>query len=139
MFEIDVCQVRRIALVRFRGQVSEQDWTMLQALAQRRRGRDEYDSILDLTEVERSDVTTDFIATRGALPQVFDNRERIYVVPHDDLKLLVRLYAAYQAAKGWRPPLIVNTIGEAFAYLGVRPEDFQPVVLGADASPPGDG
>jgi len=57
----------------------------------------------------------------------FKDRERIYVVPQDDLKLLTRLYAAYQTAKGWRSPSIVATLDEALARLGVAQSDFRPV------------
>ena len=42
----------------------------------------------------------------------------------DDLKLLVKLYAAYQASKGWRPPVIVATLDEALARLGVTVAEF---------------
>jgi len=49
------------------------------------------------------------------------------VVPQDDLKLLTRLYAAYQTAKGWRSPSIVATLDEALARLGVAQSDFRPV------------
>ncbi|WP_147155236.1 hypothetical protein [Reyranella soli] len=59
----------------------------------------------------------------------FKDRERIYVVPQDDLKLLTGLYAAYQTAKGWRPPTIVATLDEAFVRLGVAQADFHPIVI----------
>ena len=51
------------------------------------------------------------------------------MVPQDDLKLLTRLYAAYQTAKGWRSPSIVATLDEAFARLGVAQADFAPVPI----------
>lgn len=47
------------------------------------------------------------------------------MVPQDDIKLLVRLYVAYQSAKGWRTPVIVGKIEEAFEILGVASTDFQ--------------
>jgi hypothetical protein len=129
MFDIEICEAPRIALIRFRGQVTEQDFAALDALARQRQGRDAYDTVFDLTEVEKSDVTTDFVAKRGGLPQVFTNRQRIYVVPQDDLKLLVRLYAAYQEAKGWRPPTVVDSLDEALESLQVTMADFRPVTL----------
>ncbi|GEP59857.1 hypothetical protein RSO01_70230 [Reyranella soli] len=51
------------------------------------------------------------------------------MVPQDDLKLLTGLYAAYQTAKGWRPPTIVATLDEAFVRLGVAQADFHPIVI----------
>ena len=70
-----------------------------------------------MTNVEKSHLATDFVSQRGELPQAFTDRERIYVVQQDDLKLLVKLYAAYQASRGWRPPVIVATLDEALARL----------------------
>ena len=93
------------------------------------RGNAEFDCIFDFIAVERIDLATEFVARRGELPQAFEDRERIYVVPQDDLKLLTRLYAAYQTAKGWRPPSIVATLEEAFARLGVAQSDFKPVPI----------
>ena len=79
-----------------------------------------------MTAVEKIGLATDFISKRGELPQAFIDRERIYVVQQEDLKLLVRLYAAYQASKGWRTPVIVRTLEEAFGRLGVAASDFGP-------------
>jgi hypothetical protein len=84
-------------------------------------GGAEYDSILDFSSVERLDLATEFVAKRGELPQVF---------PQDDLKLLARLYASYQAAKGWRTPMIVGTLDEALDKLDVTASNFRPVAIG---------
>ena len=53
-------------------------------------------------------------------------RERIYVVPQDDLKLLVRFYAAAQGAKGWKAPFVVATLDDALRMLGVKVSEFAP-------------
>jgi hypothetical protein len=75
-------------------------------------------------------LATDFVAKRGELPQMFKDRERIYVVPQDDLKLLSRLYASYQASRGWRPPVVVRALDEALSKLGVNISDFRPLATG---------
>ena len=93
------------------------------------RGNAEFDCIFDFTAVEKFDLATEFVAKRGDLPQAYKDRERIYVVPQDDLKLLARLYAAYQTAKGWRSPSIVATLDEALLRLGVAQADFRPVSI----------
>ncbi|MBV8410687.1 MAG: hypothetical protein JOY64_23875 [Alphaproteobacteria bacterium] len=129
MFDIKVCPSRQVVLVRFHGLLSEDDFSSLDRLASQARGRAEYDCVFDLSQVERVDLATEFVAKRGSLPQAFTNRERIYVVPQDDLKLLTRLYASYQAAEGWRPPSIVATLDEALATLGVSLSEFQAVPL----------
>jgi hypothetical protein len=106
----------------------EDDFLTLARLAAEPRGGAEYDSIFDFSNVERLDLATEFVARRGELPQVFKDRERIYVVPQDDLKLLARLYASYQAAKGWRPSAIVGSLDEALEKLGVAASDFRATV-----------
>jgi hypothetical protein len=127
MFDIEVSESMRVALVRFRGRLSEADFTTLEALAKARRDGPGYHVIFDLSRVEESQPSTDFVARRGELPQTFEGRERIYVVPQNDLKLLVRLYAAYQQSKGWKPPLVVDRLEEAFQQLGIAAADFRPV------------
>jgi hypothetical protein len=56
------------------------------------------------------------------------NRERIYVVQEDDLKFLVGSYAVAQAAKGWKQPRMVRSLGEAFDIFGVTPSEFVPLL-----------
>jgi hypothetical protein len=126
MFDVEVSESRRIVLIRFRGELAEADFTALDALGRERQGGPPYDVIFDMTAVEKIGLATDFISKRGELPQAFIDRERIYVVQQEDLKLLVRLYAAYQASKGWRTPVIVRTLEEAFGRLGVAASDFGP-------------
>jgi hypothetical protein len=127
VFDIEICDARQVVLVLFRGQLGEDDFKGLDALAAEVRGRAEFDCVYDFTAVERIDLATDFVAQRGELPQTYKNRQRFYVVPQDDLKLLVRLYAAYQTSKGWRTPEIVPTLDEALGKLGVTRSDFRPV------------
>ena len=85
-----------------------------------------YDVIYDMSGVEHVHLATDFISKRGKLPQANPSRQRLYVVPQDDLKLLVRLYAAYQASAGWVEPVVVGTLQEALDRLQIGPSDFKP-------------
>jgi len=130
MFDIGVCEAKQIVLIRFTGELTESDFAGLDRMAADARGNAEFDCIFDFTAVEKIDVATEFVAKRGDLPQAFKDRERIYVVPQDDLKLLTRLYAAYQTAKGWRSPVIVATLDEALDRLGVVQSDFHPMPIG---------
>lgn len=130
MFDIGVCDAKQIVLICFTGELTESDFAGLDRMAADARGNAEFDCIFDFTAVERIDVATEFVAKRGDLPQAFKDRERIYVVPQDDLKLLTRLYAAYQTAKGWRSPVIVATLDEALDRLGVVQSDFHPMPIG---------
>jgi ABC-type transporter Mla MlaB component len=125
VFEIELSETRKAVYIRFHGELSVKDFNTLDELARQRQSDDQYDCIFDLSRIDRVDLAADFVAKRGGLPQTFANRERIYVVPQDDLKLLVKLYAAYQEARGWHPPVIVENLDEAFATLGVSAGDFQ--------------
>jgi hypothetical protein len=130
MFDVEDCVPKPVTLIRFRGTLEEADFAALDALARHRKADPPRDIIFDMTSVDELQLATDFVSKRGELPQAYDGRERIYVVPQDDLKLLVRLYAAYQASKGWRPPIIVNALEDAFSALGLSSSDF------GDARPP---
>lgn len=135
MFDLEICEPRRIALIRFRGELSEADFAALDVLGRGQQASEPFDCIFDMTHVEQADLATEFIAKRGDMAPVFPNSERIYVVPQDDLKLLTRLFAGYQAARGWRAPLVVETLDEAFAKLGVAAEYFYPVIIGGPRQP----
>jgi hypothetical protein len=108
MFDVEVCEAREVLLIRFRGQLTENDFVGLDKLASDTRGKAAFDCIFDMTGVEKVELSTDFVVKRGDLPQAYKDRERIYVVPQDDLKLLVRFYAATQGAKGWKTPFVVG-------------------------------
>ncbi len=130
MFDFEINEARRVILVRFRGELSEGDFAALDTEARNRQGGEQYDCVFDLTDVEKIEVATEFVSKRGELPQTFKDRQRIYVVPQDDLKLLVRLYAAYQSAQGWRAPVIVEKRDQAFEILGMTASDFHDVKVG---------
>jgi hypothetical protein len=125
MFDIDVCDSRGIVVVRFRGELSERHFSTLDALGRERRSAGSFDVIFDMTDVEKADLATEFIAKRGDVPPLFPDRERLYVVPQEDLRLLTRLFAGYQAARGWRTPIVVETLEEAFDRLAVTASDFR--------------
>lgn len=131
MFDVEVCEPKRVVLIRFRGELAEADFAALDALGREKQGGPPYDVVFDMTAVEKIHLATDFVSQRGELPQAFTDRERIYVVQQEDLKLLVRLYAAYQASKGWRSPVIVRTLEEALGRLGVTAADFGPPTAGS--------
>jgi hypothetical protein len=126
MFDVEVCKSKRVVLIRFRGELAEADFTALDAMGREMQGGLPHDVVFDMTNVEKIHLATDFVSQRGELPQAFTDRERIYVVQQDDLKLLVKLYAAYQASRGWRPPIIVASLDEALARLGVTVVEFGP-------------
>ena len=79
MFRIDICEPRQVALVRFQGQLTEADFAALDKLAQDVRDRAAFDCIYDMTDVQRIDLATSFVAGRGELPQAYKDRALVYV------------------------------------------------------------
>jgi hypothetical protein len=127
MFDVQICQSRQVALITFGSEVSGADFEKLDALAREAGSGPTYHLIFDMTAIEKSQLDTDLVAKRGHVRPRDPERVRIYVAPQDDMRLLVRLYAGYQEAMGWPPPLVVATLEEAFARLGVGAADFTPV------------
>jgi hypothetical protein len=126
MFRVELCVPKRVLWIRFQANLEEADFAALDQLSRELAGGP-YDAVVDLSLVEKSQLATGFVSKRGELPQAFKGRERIYVVPQDDLKLLVRLYAAYQKSKGEHPPIVVETLGEALERLQVTADEFTPM------------
>lgn len=125
MFDIEICEARSISLVSFYGDISNRDFVDLDRIARGKSDPRGFHCIYDMSRVEVNNLVTDFVASRGQLPQTFKDFERIYVVPQHDLKLLVRLYIAYQEAQGWRPPVMLDTLDEALRRLGAERSDFR--------------
>jgi hypothetical protein len=125
MFDIDLCEAKRISLVSFHGELSAEDYVELDRLARDPGVAAGIHCIYDMTRVEVNRLVTDFVASRGALPQTFKGFERIYVVPQHDLKLLIRLYIAYQTAQGARPPILVDRLDEALAKFDAKRSEFR--------------
>ena len=125
MFDIEICEAKRVSLVSFHGELSAQDFAELDRLAREAIYAGGVHSIYDVTDVKVNALVTDFVAKRGSLPQTFKGFERIYVVPQEVLRRLVRVYIDFQAAQGERPPIMVTTLDEALAKLGVERSEFR--------------
>jgi hypothetical protein len=125
VFAIETCEERKIGLVRFYGELTEADFEGLDVAARAVKDAPTYDVIYDMSGVEDEHLAVDFVSKRGKLPQANPSRQRLYVVPQDDLKLLVRLYAAYRASAGWVAPMIVATLQEALDRLQIARSDFK--------------
>ncbi len=90
--------------------------------------------ILDLSAVEEVNVTSDFIAAFGRQRAVLHGRRRILVAPKDEVFGLSRMFGLNQAETG-EEPLVVRSLPDAFAALGVAVQDFAPVDAASLAGP----
>ena len=69
MFDVEVCEPKRVVLIRFRGELAAADFTALDAMGREMQGGPPYDVIFDMTGVEKSHVATDFVVpARRAAP-----------------------------------------------------------------------
>ncbi len=132
MFDINICEAKRVSLVRFHGELSARDWAELDRLARTPAYDGGFHSIYDFTEVKVNALITDFVAKRGERPQIFKGYERYYVVPADVqvLRRLVRMFIDFQKAQGEHPPILVDTLAEALERLGAGQPDFKRVASG---------
>src|ERR1044072_2139807 len=69
MFTVEVCEDRKVVLIRFHGQLTENDFAGLDKLASDTRGSPSFDCIFDMTSVEKVELSTNFVVKRGDLPQ----------------------------------------------------------------------
>ena len=69
MFDVEVCEPKRVVLIRFRGELAEADFTALDAMGREMQGGPPYDVVFDMTGVEKSHLATDFVSQRGELPR----------------------------------------------------------------------
>ncbi len=90
--------------------------------------------ILDLSAVAEVNVASDFIAAFGRQRAVLHGRRRILVAPKDEVFGLSRMFGLNQADSG-EEPLVVRSLTEAFAALGVAAQDFAPVDVDSLAAP----
>ena len=51
MFDVEICESKRIVLIRFRGELTATDFTSLDALGREKQGGSPYDVVFDMTNV----------------------------------------------------------------------------------------
>ncbi|MBS0538894.1 MAG: hypothetical protein JSR47_09075 [Proteobacteria bacterium] len=125
MFDLSINEIRRVILCRFDEEMTADDFAALDEIGRSRKEIALYDCIFDVSRVRRLDLPTGFAAERGEIPQAFKDRARVYVVQSPEVRDLVQRYADSQAAKGWRPPVIVGSFAKACTHLGVTAADFR--------------
>ncbi|MCW5734561.1 MAG: hypothetical protein KIS73_10560 [Enhydrobacter sp.] len=83
--------------------------------------------LIDFTEVAAIAVPLSRLASRGRQPQISPGWERVIVAPRTDLVEWSRIFSEYQGAAGFRPPITVASMDEAYRLLGLTDPIFEPV------------
>ena len=126
MFALLFDRQRRILLARVSGTFSTRTIRELDAAGASFVAREGVvETVIDFSDVEEVLVPTASMVARGMRPPVMADKERIYVMPRDDLYGLGRMLASYQRLGGNRAPLIVRTMDDAYARLGPIGPDFE--------------
>jgi len=82
--------------------------------------------IIDLSAVDKIDVSSEFIAALARRGAVLAGHKRVLVAPQDEIFGLSRMFGLHQAATG-DEPTIVRTLQRAYDVLGIDTPDWQPV------------
>lgn len=84
-------------------------------------------SIFDFSAVDAIDMSPDRVERRAERPQLCPGFERIMVATRPDLLAVGERFRAHQLSLGLAAPLIVRSMAEAEAALGLGPLSFRPV------------
>ncbi|HEY7610281.1 MAG TPA: hypothetical protein VIF14_13690 [Alphaproteobacteria bacterium] len=83
-------------------------------------------AILDLSAVDRAEVSSRFIADLAESGPTIPGETRVLVAPKPEIFGLSRMYELQQNRTAG-PTLVVHTLAEAYEALGVRDLDLEPV------------
>ena len=83
-------------------------------------------AIADFSAVEEVGVDMQFWRELGRRPRVIRGAQRVLVAPQDQVFGMIRMYGLLQADSG-DEPLVVRTLPEAYALLGIGQPDFRPI------------
>jgi hypothetical protein len=120
----------RVLLVRFEGVVARQDLERLRADTGTfvvRHGS--CDGIVDFTGVTRADLDASYLRALGGRPRVMVGSRRILVAPQPEMFGLTRMYGLQQSLITDNEPMVVHTLDEAYAHLGLTSPRFAPLAL----------
>jgi len=117
----------RVLLVRVGGVFSSQDIETHDRLVVAFLAREgAVRGLYDFSDIDVVAVPESKIRRRGQAPAIISDA-RVVVAPHVASREVARLIRDEQLLAGHREPLIVSTLAEAYAVLGVDEPSFEPV------------
>ena len=130
MYVLSFHEKHRIALARFSGIVSTEDFERLDnALAALVAREGFMPGIFDFSAIEAHAVPKTFLVKYARLPQVLLGQERVIVAPQQEVYDLACAFAVQQRDFGNMEPKVVRVMDDACRLFGVDEADFEPVPL----------
>jgi hypothetical protein len=128
MFTLHLERRHRVLLTRFGGMlvpedIERHDEAVRRFLQEHGRMR----GLADFTAVTTIAVSRSLFASRARQPQLAPGQDRVLVAPGQEIYELLSDFAARQADAGNLKPLIVRTLAEGHAALGLQDPRFEPV------------
>ena len=120
---------RRVLLIRFGPRLTPQALGEMQAAAQAFVARaGACDGIIDLSAVTQIDVSSEYLAGLARHRAVLTGHRRVIVASKEIVFGLSRMFGTQQDAATGEAPVVVHSLDEAYAELGLVAPDFKPVV-----------
>jgi hypothetical protein len=120
----------RVLLVRFAGALVREEIERLRGDTRRfveRHGN--CDSIVDFTAVDHVDLDGAYLRALGGRPRVMAGARRVLVASQPETFGVVRMYGLQQSLVSDNEPMVMRTLDEACAFLGVAAPHFAPLAL----------
>ena len=130
MYVLSFHEKHRIALARFSGVVSTEDFERLDnALAALVAREGFMPGIFDFSTIHAHAVPRTFLVRYARLPQILLGQERVIVAPQQEVYDLACAYVVQQRDFGNMEPKVVRGLDDACRLFGVDGADFEPVPL----------
>jgi hypothetical protein len=128
MFTLEFDRTHNVLLTRFSGVLLPDDIRNLdQAVRLFVRDHGLVRRVLDFTGVSTVAIPESFLGSGSRLAQISLGQAHVFVVPQEELLVLVRRYVRQQHEDGNPEPTVVPTIGEAYVVLNISAPHFAPV------------
>jgi hypothetical protein len=129
MFTQFIDRQHKVLLTRLKGTFGQEDIAALYAAAERMVALEGVSlrSLQDFTDIEAVNIQIGRIAQQSWRPQVVPGRRRVMVVPQPEFQDIARMFAAYQKIADHEEPHIVPSLDEAYALLGLKNPQFEPI------------
>jgi hypothetical protein len=128
MFTIEFDRQHSLTLARFSGEFGFDDIGTLDRVGEifvAAEGPSHF--LFEFSAVEAVSMPPWAIARRGRRPQLCPGYQRIVVAPQPEILELYRVFGANQLLVGSAAPMLVKTMAQALAHIGVPKPRFKPV------------